>query len=667
MNALNPFTQPIPDSVSATISNTDATLCRFNRGKTLFSGQYLAVGQLDGQITVWDVETRSVLRVLEGHVKPITSISWSSCNRYIASASSDWNVIIWDLAKKCFAQDSSPSGAGPSGLPNDLDDVAWLAARAPRADRKRTLRFDAPVASAEFSPEDSRKLLVVLETQEAFLVDMREKIKVRRKRRVRKAEPMDLDTGPHQVNGAKDGGNAEGEGETKAEDITYEDVRCWPTRIPLRTGTLTTDSASTAAKASGPGITAARFSPQADKVFAGTSKGAMLIFDAATAELLSEHKVLGTSSGVKELAFDRSGKHLVVNTNDRAVRILNVVTSLRSVDARDDGDAALAAKRRKVDTELVVLHKYQDLVNRTPWNGIGFSGDSDYVVGGAAHKAAHNVYIWDRSAGTLVKILEGPKDSLIDVDWHPERPMLASVSNTGAIYIWFTATEEIWSAYAPGFEELEENVEYAEREDEFDLEDEEEVTRRKQDEEEALVNVISLGPVTGPATDLNSGGTLDLGMLPLHPALLVAGTDTGWRESATADADADAGVDSADGGGLHMHPSSSSVPTAGANGATMSEAAAASTAPTAESAAAAAATAGSAAMAGDGHGHGRRDENEGSGGGGHSEAAAATLPEPDNGRTLNAGWTWEEREAVYFVQDDDCDSRFVIPPSLEGL
>lgn len=35
--------------------------------------------------------------------------------------------------------------------------------------------------------------------------------------------------------------------------------------------------------------------------------------------------------------------------------------------------------------------------------------------------------------------------------------------------MWFTPTAEIWSAYAPGFEELEENVEYEEREDEFDV------------------------------------------------------------------------------------------------------------------------------------------------------------------------------------------------------
>lgn len=47
---------------------------------------------------------------------------------------------------------------------------------------------------------------------------------------------------------------------------------------------------------------------------------------------------------------------------------------------------------------------------------MGFNGDSEYIMGGAAHKAAHNIFIWDRESGVLVKVLEGPKESLGDCD-----------------------------------------------------------------------------------------------------------------------------------------------------------------------------------------------------------------------------------------------------------
>jgi len=67
---------------------------------------------------------------------------------------------------------------------------------------------------------------------------------------------------------------------------------------------------------------------------------------------------------------------------------------------------------------LTPTHRFQDAVNRTPWNAIGFSGapDEEYVMGGAGHKMAHNVFIWDTDSGVLMKVLEGPKEPLIDSD-----------------------------------------------------------------------------------------------------------------------------------------------------------------------------------------------------------------------------------------------------------
>lgn len=175
----------------------------------------------------------------------------------------------------------------------------------------------------------------------------------------------------------------------------------------------------------------------------------------------------------------------MVNSNDRSIRVL-------SVDVVDNNQT-----RPLPSIRLTLIHRFQDQVNRTPWSGIGFSGDGEYVYAGAAHKAAHNIYIWDRGAGALDKILEGPREPLVDVHWHPIRPLLLSVSVSGPINIWFTPNAENWSAYAPGFEELEENIEYQEGEEEFDLEDEDEVSRRKQDQEEVDVDVLTFGPAPG--------------------------------------------------------------------------------------------------------------------------------------------------------------------------
>jgi len=79
--------------------------------------------------------------------------------------------------------------------------------------------------------------------------------------------------------------------------------------------------------------------------------------------------------------------------------------------------------------------------------------------------------------------------------WHPIRPIIASISNTGVVYIWASNYTENWSAFAPDFKELEENEEYKEREDEFDVVIEEQTKRRKYSEIKEDVDIVSVDPI----------------------------------------------------------------------------------------------------------------------------------------------------------------------------
>ncbi|WFD35214.1 chromatin binding protein [Malassezia cuniculi] len=329
---------------------------------------------MDGFVSIWDIETRALLRWFGGHVKAVTSVSWSPHGRYLASASLDWNVNVWDLA----------NGSGR---------------------RARTLRFDCPLASVSFSPTSSRQLLVTTATKQAYLV-----------------------TFP-----------TTGSAEPVVTLLPADDV------------------------------SAACFSRDGSCIVAGTTRGALAVFNTDGASI-NQPMPVGPAA-IRQLAFDRTGRHLVVNMNDRTIRTLTASGSPPSFAAR---------------------HKFQDLVGRTPWDGVSFSSDSEYVLGGAAHSTAHKMYVWDRDSGVLVKILEGPREPLATACWHPARRVIASACTSGDIYLWKTPSTEIWSAYAPGFEELEENVEYEEREDEFDLADID--ARRAADTSEAPVDIFSTGP-----------------------------------------------------------------------------------------------------------------------------------------------------------------------------
>ena len=65
----------------------------------------------------------------------------------------------------------------------------------------------------------------------------------------------------------------------------------------------------------------------------------------------------------------------------------------------------------------------------------------------------------------------------------------------GGIYLFTINTPQRWSALAPDFAEVEENVEYIEREDEFDIHPIEEIQKRRLDLEDEIVDVLSVQPV----------------------------------------------------------------------------------------------------------------------------------------------------------------------------
>ncbi|KAG7114563.1 Set1 complex component swd1 like protein [Verticillium longisporum] len=174
---------------------------------------------------------------------------------------------------------------------------------------------------------------------------------------------------------------------------------------------------------------------------------------------------------------NQSGRDLLVNSQDRKVRTFYVPD--------------LNAKDLDVDTlYLIKEHEFEDQVNRLSWNHVTFTATGEYVAASTYNN--HEIYVWERRTGSLTRILDGPKEEQGVIEWHPQRHFLATCGlETGRIYVWSIVPEQKWARLAPDFAQVEENQEYVEREDEFDIYGQEELTKRRLDAEDEDVDVVT--------------------------------------------------------------------------------------------------------------------------------------------------------------------------------
>lgn len=266
--------------------------------------------------------------------------------------------------------------------------------------------------------------------------------------------------------------------------------------------------------------TATTWTVMGDHIIAGTSKGHLNIIDPKTHEVIWSQKICNRF--VISLRLTASGRVLLVNAHDETIRTFRVPN--------------LSAEDLDPDTiQMPLEHKFQDVVNKLSWNHVASSSTGEYVAASTYNN--HEMYIWERNHGSLVRMLEGPKEEQYVIDWHPHRAMLAACGiDTGRIYIWSVTTPQRWSALAPDFVEVEENVEYIEREDEFDIHPQEEINKRRLDLEDEDIEVLAIDSRKGYDDDL--GGTdfrmpvlFDLGASDSEEEFVAVSTGTVRRRS----------------------------------------------------------------------------------------------------------------------------------------
>lgn len=254
--------------------------------------------------------------------------------------------------------------------------------------------------------------------------------------------------------------------------------------------------------------TVAAFTSNGHYIITGTTKGWLNLINAETRETV--YSIRLCSKPILLVRLSSSGRDLLVNASDTIIRTIKL-PDLSVLHLQPDS------------IRLEVEHKFQDVVNRLSWNHVAFSSNADYVM--ASTLMNHDIYIWERGHGSLVKILEGPKEELGAIEWHPTRPFVAATGvESGRVYLWSINTPQRWSALAPDFVEVEENVEYIEKEDEFDMHDVSYLQKRRLDQEDEEVDVLTVNEEQLAREGLNAkDGTVTVGDEFRMPVLLDMG------------------------------------------------------------------------------------------------------------------------------------------------
>lgn len=379
-------------------------------------------------------------RLRSGHA---TCIKFNRKGDFLASGRVDGTIVVFDIETNGVArklrghtrqiQSLSWSRSGRYLLSSSQD---WKCVLWDLHDgaRLRIVRFEAPVYIAELHPYNHFLFVASLFEDQPMLVDISSSIPVKRQ----------LPSAPKR---------SRIDGEAMTEKQAAQDAK-QNTCVTI-------------------------FTSLGNHIITGTNKGWLNIIETESCQTIHSTRLCNNGIIIL-LRLTVSGRDMVSNSSDRIIRTIRL-PDLGRIDLDID------------DIRLEVEHKFQDVVNRLSWNHVAFSSTGEYVT--ASTYMNHDIYVWERGHGSLVKILEGPKEELGVIDWHPHRPFVAACGlETGRIYLFSIVTPQRWSALAPDFAEVEENVEYIEREDEFDIHPIEEIHKRRLDLEDEVVDVLTVEP-----------------------------------------------------------------------------------------------------------------------------------------------------------------------------
>ena len=338
-------------------------------------GERLVSGGWDGTVRVWEVARGEELAVLTGAMGDINSVAVSADGSLIAGAGFDYRIWLWAVD----GDDIGSVSATVEGYSGSVESLAFSPDGRTLASGGR----DNMVWLWGVAYEDgaiTAEKHATLEGHEGWVNDL-----------------IFTRDGETLISGSRDG------------DIRLWDVEQRRTLETLESGELVSSvalSPDEAWLASGHGETSG-------------SDFTVHLWDAATGEALAA--LAGHDSPVSQVAFSADGTRLASASTDSILRFWSLAP---------DGEA---------ETEAVITEHSGSV------NSVAFDADAQQLIAGSGDIFSNDtrVRLWDVDSGELAKIYEGASTPVSSVLFSPDSRLLVAGGQDGSLRLWQTGSGEL--------------------------------------------------------------------------------------------------------------------------------------------------------------------------------------------------------------------------------
>lgn len=396
-------------------------------GKRLASG-----GFNEGAVRIWDISTGEAL-ILEGHTAAIEGLAFHPNGEWLATASDDFTMKIWDTATGellrevvdfqdvvdgvAFNSDGTRLAATSTGVELRIWDATNI-------EGNEILRIEENVSLVAFSPDGSQIAAASGSNIKIWDANTAQEL---RTLIGHAGWVLDIVFSP--------------DGTQLASASFDETTKVW---------SITPGKEEVAVSGQGILFAHVAFSPDGTLFATDGADGSATIWDAITGEskqTFMEHRgrVFGIAFGTKGNLFATAGVDGTVNVWDTKTG-----QKLHALAAHMDGvrDVAFSADGTIIATsgfdgtakiwDATTGNKLHELPVKDSFVlGVAFSPDGARL---ATSSTDENARIWDTQTGGLLFTLSGHSDPLPDIAYSPDGTKLATASQDGTAIVWDTST-----------------------------------------------------------------------------------------------------------------------------------------------------------------------------------------------------------------------------------